>query len=275
NLVAGMKWLQNTYTRRFNAAHKLWGHVFGGRYKAILCEDDTRRNRSGSEDYFLTLVDYVHLNPVRAGLVQMSQGKGLLDYRWSSLRQSYSVPANKRKPWSAVDKVLGLFGAKDDTASRRRYIQQLEKSVLSEAEEKAGVKLPKHQTLNSTLQRGWYWGSQKFQEKMLKKLKGTRSVVDRRYRSSNMEKQHGESRALKLITAYLKAAGLSRGQLKKETGSHPVKVFIAREIKTNTTVSLDWISKQLHMKSAANVSQQIRRINRKEIAEPSLSRIVA
>ncbi|MEM8569059.1 MAG: transposase, partial [Bacteroidota bacterium] len=32
NLVAGMKWLQNTYTRRFNAAHKLWGHVFGGRY---------------------------------------------------------------------------------------------------------------------------------------------------------------------------------------------------------------------------------------------------
>src|SRR3984893_3415278 len=34
NLVLGMRWLQNTYTRRFNLGHQLWGHLFGGRYKA-------------------------------------------------------------------------------------------------------------------------------------------------------------------------------------------------------------------------------------------------
>jgi REP element-mobilizing transposase RayT len=39
NLVEGMLWVQNTYTRRFNCRHKLWGHVFGARYKAVLVEN--------------------------------------------------------------------------------------------------------------------------------------------------------------------------------------------------------------------------------------------
>ena len=38
NLVAGMKWLQNTYTRRFNLRHRLWGRLFGDRYKAVPVE---------------------------------------------------------------------------------------------------------------------------------------------------------------------------------------------------------------------------------------------
>ena len=39
NLVEGMKWFQNAWTRRFNSRHRLWGHLFGGRYKAILVEE--------------------------------------------------------------------------------------------------------------------------------------------------------------------------------------------------------------------------------------------
>ena len=38
NLVAGMQWLQNTVTRRFNVRHRKWGRLFGDRYKAILVE---------------------------------------------------------------------------------------------------------------------------------------------------------------------------------------------------------------------------------------------
>ena len=45
-LVAGMQWLQNTYTRRFNTRHRLWGRVFGDRYKAVLVEDDAFTRRS-------------------------------------------------------------------------------------------------------------------------------------------------------------------------------------------------------------------------------------
>ena len=64
NLVAGMRWLQNTYTRRFNVRNQLWGHVFGGRYKAVLVES----REFGSGDYLSNLIDYVHLNPIRAGI---------------------------------------------------------------------------------------------------------------------------------------------------------------------------------------------------------------
>ena len=61
NLCAGMRWFQGTYTIRHNARHKLHGHLFQGRYKAVVVdgEDGT---------YFRTVSDYIHLNPVRAGL---------------------------------------------------------------------------------------------------------------------------------------------------------------------------------------------------------------
>jgi REP element-mobilizing transposase RayT len=55
NLVVGMQWLQSTYTKRFNARHRLWGHVFQGRYKAIPVEPEG--------EYFSTVADYIHLNP--------------------------------------------------------------------------------------------------------------------------------------------------------------------------------------------------------------------
>src|SRR6476619_3597577 len=57
NLVAGMRWLLSTYTARFNRKHKYFGHLFSGRYKAVLI--------SGSPGYLRTACNYVHLNPVR------------------------------------------------------------------------------------------------------------------------------------------------------------------------------------------------------------------
>ena len=63
NLVRGMTWLQTTYTTRYNARHRTGGHLFGGRYKAILVDP-------GEGRYFATLLDYLHLNPVRAGLAR-------------------------------------------------------------------------------------------------------------------------------------------------------------------------------------------------------------
>jgi hypothetical protein len=46
--------------------------------------------QSGGGDYLKTLMDYIHLNPVRAKMVSSKQGLGLLDYRWSSLAQGYA-----------------------------------------------------------------------------------------------------------------------------------------------------------------------------------------
>src|SRR5947207_15811154 len=63
NLVVGMKWLLGVYTKRYNIRHKLCGHLFAGRYKALHVDG------SGT-GYLRTVCDYVHLNPVRAKLLK-------------------------------------------------------------------------------------------------------------------------------------------------------------------------------------------------------------
>ncbi len=67
-----MQILQFRYTRNFNIKYKKWGHLFQGRYRAILCDRDS---------YFLELSAYIHLNPVRARLVKAPN-----QYPWSSYR---------------------------------------------------------------------------------------------------------------------------------------------------------------------------------------------
>jgi len=56
SLTAGMKWLLSTYTLRYNRRHKELGHLFSGRYKALIVE-------GGGHGYLRTVCDYVHLNP--------------------------------------------------------------------------------------------------------------------------------------------------------------------------------------------------------------------
>jgi REP element-mobilizing transposase RayT len=76
NLVAGMKWLQSTYTQRFNSRHKVFGHLFQGRYKALIVD--------GQEgDYFGVVSTYIHLNAARAKLIRIGRER-LSRYRWSS-----------------------------------------------------------------------------------------------------------------------------------------------------------------------------------------------
>ena len=58
NLMAGMRWLLSAYTLRFNPRHKRFGHVFSGRYKALIVE-------GSGNGYLRTVCDYVHF---RAGL---------------------------------------------------------------------------------------------------------------------------------------------------------------------------------------------------------------
>ncbi len=67
-----MQGLQQSYTQYFNRAHRKVGHLFQGRYRAIVCDKD---------EYLLTLVRYIHLNPVRAKIVRKPE-----QYEYSSHR---------------------------------------------------------------------------------------------------------------------------------------------------------------------------------------------
>lgn len=91
------------------------GHLFQGRYKAMLVE-------AGS-GYFAAVADYIHLNPARAGLI--GRGGRLKSYRWSSLPWHLSSP-HRRPGWLEVSRVLGELGVKDRPGDRRLFCERLE-----------------------------------------------------------------------------------------------------------------------------------------------------
>ncbi len=254
NLVAGMQWLQNTYTRRFNTRHHLWGRLFGDRYKAVPVE--------GSGYYYETLLDYIHLNPVRAGLVKWETGIGLLEFPWSSVAGGYALPAGKRARWFAGEEGLRALGYADTAKGRREWVDRLERRAAEEQAENCGVPISAEETdaRRSNLRRGWYWGSQEFAGRLLKigetVLKKERH---RDYHASEESRAHGEEIAAKLLEEGLAAAGLSAGALREIPGSDVRKVAIATAIWQNTTMNMQWIAERLSMRSAANASQQIRR----------------
>ncbi|MCL4786660.1 MAG: transposase [Verrucomicrobia bacterium] len=97
NLVAGMQWLLGAYTSRFNRRHKVFGHLFSGRYKALIVD-------GSGNGYSRTVCDYVHLNPSRAKLLQPEQA--LRDYAWSSWPE-YLKPPGQRPAWLRVDRCSG------------------------------------------------------------------------------------------------------------------------------------------------------------------------
>ena len=267
NLVEGMRWVQNTYTRRFNCRHKLWGHVFGARYKAVLVESDPN-----SDQYYLAnLLDYIHLNPVRAGLVDPKQGLGLLSYRWSSLKQVYAIASNRRPEWCAAERAFSAFGCADSVAGRRAMIERLEQRAITEKAERCGWADRAGRSLNSTLQRGWYWGSESFREKLLDLVaERLQRTNNRNYHSSRQAHDHAEARAENIVRNGLAELGLNERDLNVSRGSDPRKVSLAWAIARSTTVSQNWIAKRLSMRSAANVSQQIRRFEANIESQPDL-----
>ncbi len=92
NLSQGMRQLNGVYTQKFNYLHKTVGHLFQGRYKAILVDE---------EKYFYELVRYIVLNPVRAKMV-----KNLENYRWSSHQE---ILKENKKNICVREKVIERF----------------------------------------------------------------------------------------------------------------------------------------------------------------------
>ena len=108
NLVRGMRRLNGVYTQSFNRRHGRVGHVFQGRYKAILVD---------KENYLLELCRYIVLNPVRAKIVTTA-GKVAVVKLPSHRRGRPCLPK-----WLAADKVVSLFSGRRSTLSevcRRR-----------------------------------------------------------------------------------------------------------------------------------------------------------
>ena len=140
NLAKSMRHLNGVYTQRINRKHKRVGHVFQGRYKAIIIQKET---------YLLELARYIVLNPVRARMVRNAQ-----DWPWSSYRASAGLTDSPL--WLNTDWILSAFAVRRSVAIERY------KSFVSEGKNQPA--------LWDKLKNQIYLGNDAFVQRMMRKL---------------------------------------------------------------------------------------------------------
>src|SRR5436309_2735419 len=174
NLVNGMKWVQGAYTQRYNSRHRLFGHLFQGRYKAVIVDER-------SENYFQVVSTYIHLNPARAKLIRVGEER-LKRYRWSSYPW-YLNRAGKRPVWLSTEQVMGSLrlGPKD----WKGYEAYIEGRVLELASQAGRKELDAEW---KALRRGWYVGGEGFSEKL-------EGYLERVMQGRRRESHSGEAKA--------------------------------------------------------------------------------
>jgi len=223
NLVEGMKWFLGVYTSRFNRRHKLFGHLFSGRYKTLFVD-------GSGNGYLKTVCDYVHLNPARAKLIS-AKGK-LLDFRWSSYGEYLKV-RGPRAPWLRVDRLLGEHGIpKDSTAGRDEFEKRMEIRRCAED----GLEF-------APILRGWCLGSEAFREELLAQMTEKRGVEH----FGAEVRESAEDKANRLIAEELKKLKWSDKDLSKHRKGDPRKIKIALRLRRETTMTLAWIADRLQM----------------------------
>ncbi len=139
NLSKSMQWFGATYTKRFNIGHYRTGHLFQGRFKNILVQNDA---------YMLQLSYYIHCNPLRAGM-----SKRLSDYKWSSYRD-YAY-GKKLHTWLKTDVLLSQF---INVPDRHKVYREHAQRYSNE-----------EQRIFEDLRHGIFFGTDKFVEKIKKR----------------------------------------------------------------------------------------------------------
>jgi len=260
NLVAGMKWLQGTYTQRFNSRHKRWGHLFQGRYKALLVD-------TSSGEYFSTLSTYIHLNPARAHLFDLDGGE-LTEFRWSSYPLYLDVSV--RPVWLCVDRVLGNFHWEDGSAGRHRYRQYMQKRVR---ELSLSNNPSECDPVWAEIRKGWFLGDETFRAQLMDRMDGVMKGKRRSSFSGEQVRGHDLIEAERLVKTGLKVLGLSEDDLNKLLKNCPQKYAVAWLVRRNTCVENRWIKDRLQMGQATNFATFLKRMEQGDFGKESFERV--
>lgn len=247
NLVAGMKWLQGAYTQRYNGRHKRRGHLFQGRYKAVVVD-------AKDPNYLQVVSTYIHLNPARAGMVRIGRDK-LSRYRWSS----YPWYLSRQCPgWLRREEVMGSLGLRP--GNRRGYDAYLEGRVLE-----LGMKAGRKELEESwkAIRRGWYLGEAGFLEKLENWLAKAVKGRQRESQAGKAREAHDTAAAERMLRQGMKALGLKASVLDQLPKSAAEKVALAWWLRRRTTVPLRWVGERLGMGHYTAVTQAVSRMNRK------------
>ena len=223
NLVAGMKWFLGTYTARFNRRHKVFGHLFSGRYKSLIVG-------GSGYGYLRTVCDYVHLNPARAKLVR--PGQALREFEWSSWPEYLKSPG-QRWPWLAVNRLLGEHQIPKDSPAGRRRLEEL-------VEQRRGAE---DGEAYKTIRRGWFLGEASLKEELLAKA-STRTGA---WLYGAVVQESALVLAERLVKAEFKRLGWTEQTLAERRKGDPAKVALAQRLRRETTMTVGWIAERLQM----------------------------
>ena len=219
-LGEGMHWLQSTLAVRFNRFRGESGHLFQGRYKALLIENAAA---------LAQVVDYIHLNPVRAKIVQPDQ---LGEYRWSSaavLRSSERPNALRAADWLRV-----RGGWSDDPQGVDAYLEYLQVTARDEsAWERQGL---------VGLGSGWAIGTKGWRISLAKEYaqKALTSGLPR-----EQLRDLRQARWTASLDAQLARAGKTLADLAQRPRRQSWKIELARQVRNESGASIAWLASQL------------------------------
>ena len=235
NLTEGMHWLQTTFATRFNRLKQERGHLFQGRYQALLIEDSAALAR---------VVDYIHLNPVRAEIMTPEQ---LVGFRWSSLRR---FAREGRPAVFACADWLACRGLEDSPAGISAYGAYLTELARNDGEQKR-LGLEK-------LSVGWAIGSE-----------GWRRAVAKNHaqRALNPGMETSEINGLKqthwsqVLEAELKRQRKSPADTAEDIYGAPWKIKVAMRLRQEGA-SYAWITEKLNMGKMSSVRAYLSQIKK-------------
>jgi len=231
NLVEGMSWLQSTFANRFNRFRKENGHVFQGRYKAILLDADAVG----------PVCHYIHLNPVRAGMVDCGR---LHRYPYSSFHQLW----HPRRRWrfanfeSALQAAGGLADTPED---RRLYHEYLEWLQEDDAERKRlGF---------DRMSRGWAIGGGDFKKEVMEALEDERTVRIVEAEAAELREPRWERATRRMLRALDK----TEANLCSDRKGASWKVATARMLRERYLAPHRWIADRLKMGTPSTVQSVV------------------
>ena len=229
NLSAGMHWLQCTFATRFNRFRKENGRLFQGPYKALLIEGREALRR---------VVDYIHLNPVRARVVAPAQ---VGQYAWSSLK-AFRGEA-KRAAWLSAAEWLSARGEWEDTPDG---MAGYETSLVKLGEDEAAQKAAGLENLS----RGWAIGTESWRRAVARDYAQRMKMAGmglEKYEVEQMRTAHNEN----ALAQALKAAGKTESELLTKPLRQGWKIKMALEM-SDKGVPVAWLAKRLHLGKATS-----------------------
>ena len=242
NLVTGMQWLQSTFANRFNRLRGERGHLFQGRYHALLVEEG---------DALAQVCHYIHLNPVRAGIKPVEQ---LREYATSSY--PYHWRPKDRPSFLNLQGTLFAAGSLPDTRtgwnSYADYLNWQNESGPA-GKSKAYVKLS----------RGWALGGAEFKSSLLREhsigretraweAQGVREVREASWRGALEEALWVAKKNPDAVRTAIKSAAW--------------KLAIASWVKSRTHAPNSWLSAQLNLGAPSAFSSNLTRFRKRQQA---------